>query len=177
MQYAAFLLGINVGSRTVKMADLKALMQREGYTNVSTVLASGNVVFCAPKQKPEVLAKKLEGLYEKKFGFAIGVIVRTMAEIEAMLAAEPFKKVKMTKDIRRYVTFRAEAGRGPAPKSTHEGYSILKAGQRETYSVLDLSTFAKTPDVMKLLGKTYGKKITTRNWNTIEKIAALADAS
>lgn len=177
MQYAAFLLGINLGKRSVKMADLKALMQKEGYADVATVLASGNVVFSAPKQKPEALAKKLEQIYEKRFGFQIGVIVRPMGEIEAMLAAQPFKKVKMTKDIRRYVTlFSEKPNHLKPPMSPEKGYAVTKVTTGEAYSVLDLGQFAKTPDVMKLLGKAYGKKITTRNWNTIEKVAALARA-
>jgi uncharacterized protein (DUF1697 family) len=174
MRYAAFLLGINLGTRTVRMADLKALMEKEGYGNVATLLASGNVVFDAPKQKTEALAKKLGAAYEKKFSFPISVIVRTMGEMEAMLAAAPFKKVQMTKDIRRYVTFLAE--KPPSltpPRSPDAGYRVIKVTKGEAYSVLDLSKFAQTPDVMKLLGKAYGRKITTRNWNTIEKLGRL----
>jgi uncharacterized protein (DUF1697 family) len=174
MRYAAFLLGINLGTRSVKMAALKALMEKEGYTDVATVLASGNVIFTAPKQKPQTLEKKLEAIYQKHFGFTIGVIVRPMSDIEQMLKAAPFKKVKMTTDIRRYVTFLAHR---PAslvpPQSAEQGYRVIKVTQGAAYSVLDLRAFAKTPDVMKLLGKAYGKKITTRNWNTIEKVGSL----
>jgi uncharacterized protein (DUF1697 family) len=174
MRYAAFLLGINLGTPTVRMADLKTLMEKEGYEGVATLLASGNVVFDAPKQKTGALEKRLEAAYEKKFGFPIGVIVRTMGEVEAMLAAEPFKKVKMTKDIRRYVTFLAEKPSSlTPPRSPDAGYRIIKVTKGEAYSVLDLDQFARTPDVMKLLGKAYGRKITTRNWNTIEKMGKL----
>jgi uncharacterized protein (DUF1697 family) len=174
MRYAAFLLGINLGTRTVKMAALKALMEREGYADVATLLASGNVAFSAPKQRSERLAAALEAAYEKQFGFRIGVIVRTMAEIEMMLAAQPFKKVKVTADIRRYVTFLSERPQSLIPpRSPERGYRIIKVTKGEAYSVLDLGAFAQTPDVMKLLGKAYGKKITTRNWNTIEKLGTL----
>jgi uncharacterized protein (DUF1697 family) len=175
MQYVAFLLGINLGTRSIKMADLKALMEKEGYKNVRTVIASGNVVFDAPKQKPGSLSMRLETVYEKKFGFKIGVIVRTMGEIEKMLSAKPFKSVKVTKDIRRYVTFLSEtAPKGERARSVVSAFKILKVSPYEVYTVLDLSLVAKTPDVMKYLGATFGKKTTMRNWNTIEKIAALA---
>ncbi|MDB5237772.1 MAG: hypothetical protein JWM46_42, partial [Candidatus Kaiserbacteria bacterium] len=105
MEYVAFLLGINVGKRVVKMPELKALMEKEGYTEVRTYLASGNVKFAAGKTTPEALTKKLEAAYAKKFGFTVGVIVRTVGELEKMLKATPFKKVKVTKNTRRYVTF------------------------------------------------------------------------
>ncbi len=174
MQYAAFLLGINLGKRSVKMADLKALMEKLGYENVRTVIASGNVIFDAAKTKPETLAKKLEEAYEKKFGFKVGVIVRTMGEIEAMLKLDPFKRIAMTKDIRRYVTFLAEKPESlTSPKSPDKAYRVLKVSPGGVYSVLDLAQVAKTPDVMKLLSVSFGKKTTMRNWNTILKIAAL----
>ncbi len=175
MKYAAFLLGINLGKRSVKMADLKRLMEKQGFKNVQTVVASGNVIFDAPKQKPENLVKKLETAYEKHFGFTIGVIVRTMDEIESILKENPFKKVKMTKDIRRYVVFLSEKPpAGAKPSKIDKSFEVLKVTKGEVYSVLDLSKIAKTPDVMKFIGQTYGKKQTMRNWNTVEKVAALS---
>jgi len=44
-RYVALLAGINVGGRTIKMADLKALFESLGFTEVKTLLASGNVLF------------------------------------------------------------------------------------------------------------------------------------
>ena len=171
MQYVAFLLGINLGKRSIKMVDLKALMEKLGYKDVRTIIASGNVVFTSAKQKPEALTKRLEAAYEKKFGFKIGVIVREVGEIEKMLKLAPFKKVKMTKDIRRYVTFLAEKPQSlTPPKSPDPSFRILKVTPGEVYSLLDLSKTAKTPDVMKLLGKSFGKKVTMRNWNTVLRI-------
>lgn len=171
MEYVAFLLGINLGMRSVKMADLKALMEKLGYKDVRTVLASGNVRFSAGKTTPDALVKKLEVALEKKFGFKIGVIVRTVGELEKMHKANPFKGVKVTPQTRRYVTFLSEkpTSRKP-PRSVSPQYKVLKVTDGEEYSVLTLSADVKTPDVMKLLGASYGKKITTRNWNTVEKI-------
>jgi len=174
MEYVAFLLGINVGKRIVKMSDLKAVLEKLGYQNVRTVLASGNARFRTAKVKPEVLTKKLEGALQKQFGFQIGIIVRTVSELEKMKKADAFKKVKVTKDTRRYVTLLSDSPAKPL-KVGHvtDEYSILKVTPSEVYSVLELSPAVKTPDVMKLLGASYGKRITTRNWNTIEKVLDL----
>lgn len=177
MEYVAFLLGINVGTRVVKMAELKALMEKLGYTDVRTVVASGNVRFGAGlpaqagKATPAALEKKLEAAYEKKFGFKISVIVRTVGELEKMYKAAPFKKVKVTKNTRRYVTFLADKPKAPLKAGkVADGYRILKVTPGEVFSVLELNPKMVTPDVMKLLGVAYGKRITTRNWNTIEKL-------
>ena len=169
MEHVAFLLGINVGRRSVKMAELKALMEREGYEDVRTVVASGNVRFSAGKTA--ALVKKLEEAYEKHFGFKIGVIVRTVGELEKMDKANPFKKVKVTKNTRRYVTFLSDTTKKPLKAGRVSGeYRILKVTPGEVYSVLELNPKMATPDVMKLLGVAYGRRITTRNWNTIEKL-------
>ena len=156
------------------MAELKALMEKLGYTDVRTVLASGNVRFSAKKTTPEALVQKLESAYAKKFGFDIGVIVRSVPELEKMAAGNPFKSITVTPATRRYVTLLSEKPLSPqkAVRLTDE-YAILKVTPGEVYSVLEINPKMQTPDVMKLLGKSYGKKITTRNWNTVQKILAL----
>jgi uncharacterized protein (DUF1697 family) len=171
MRYVAFLLGINVGRRVVKMAELMALLESMGLTDVRTVLASGNAVFTAKKTKPEVLAQGLESALHKKFGFEVGVIVRTLDEIQAMHASKPFKGVAVTPQTRLYVTLLSEksAAAEKQRRITAE-YEIRKVTPGAVYSVLELNPKMQTPDVMKLLGKSFGKKITTRNWNTIGKI-------
>lgn len=171
MEYTAFLLGINVGRCIIKMTELKTLMEKEGYTDVRTFLASGNVRFAAGKTTPVALTKRLEKVFAQQFGFDVGVIVRTVGELEKMLKASPFKEVKVTKNTRRYVTFLSEKPLAPlkARRITPE-YEVLKVTPDAVYSVLEINAAVKTPDIMKLLGSAYGKKITTRNWNTIEKI-------
>lgn len=171
MEYVAFLLGINVGRRIVKMAELKAMLENIGYTDVRTVLASGNAIFTTKQTKPEALVKTLEAALRTTFGFEIGVIVRTMDELRAMQKAHPFTGVKVTPQTRRYVTFLSER---PVvvekPRQVSAQYAIRQVSPLEVYSVLELDPTMQTPDVMKLLGKSFGKKITTRNWNTIKKI-------
>lgn len=169
-RYAAFLLGINVGLRIVRMKDLTLLMESLGYTEVKTILASGNVVFGAGKEKEGAIEKKLETALKKRFGFPVGVIVRPMRDIESILVANSFKGVKMSPSIRRYVTFLSEKHPLTVPEAVAKEFRIIKVTRGEAYSVLDLSKVAKTPDIMKYLTILYGTRITTRNWNTIEKV-------
>ena len=173
MEYVAFLLGINVGRRTVKMAQLKRVVEKSGYLDVRTVLASGNVRFEAGNATPAAIIKKLEPAFEKQFGFTIELIVRSVPDIEKILKSDPFKKVVVGKNTRRYVTFLAEKPQKPEkPRIVSEHYKILKVTDGAVYSHLEISDTLKTPDIMKEMGKSCGKKITTRNWNTLQKLAA-----
>ncbi len=172
MQYVALLLGINLGKRTVKMAALKTVVEEQGYTDVRTVLASGNVIF-ESRATPATIVRKLESALLKQFGFKIEVIVRTLPELETMLKADPFKKIPVTKNTRLYVTFlSAEPSKTEWARKMSEQFEILKVTPGEVYSHLEITSKLKTPDIMKALGNSYGKKITTRNWNTIRKIAS-----
>lgn len=173
MEYVAFLLGINVGKRIVKMDALKRCFTSLGFTDVRTYLASGNVRFSVRSTSVVSLVKKIEPALEKQCGFKISIIVRPFSDIEKIVAAKPFRTIKVTSDIRLYVTFFSQKPSSMTiPASSAKEFRVLKVAPGEVYSVLDLSKTAKTPDVMKLLGTAYGKKITTRNWNTIVKIAA-----
>src|SRR3954465_8740479 len=93
MTHVAFLRAINVGGRAVvKMIDLKAAFERAGCRNVRTFIASGNVLFDAPASLPAALKTRIAAELLKLFGNAPGVCYRTLAEIDALIAAEPFAK-------------------------------------------------------------------------------------
>jgi uncharacterized protein (DUF1697 family) len=172
--YAAFLRGINVGgNKKVPMADLKKVMEKLGYTNVRTILASGNVCFEAPKQTNEKLAAEIEKALEKKFGFEVGTLVRTIEEIQTIADADPFKGIKVTPETRLYVTFLSEKPKGKPTQTldTKAGtFKIVRTSTSDICFVLVLKPGFSSPDLMNHLEKEFGKKITTRNWNTVEKV-------
>ncbi len=106
--YVAFLRGINVGGHTVKMAELKKAFEALGFRNVRTILASGNVVFDAAGPEKKALARKIEEALEKRWGFAIPVVLRAADELRALVAGDPFKGIVVTPETRLYITFLAE---------------------------------------------------------------------
>ena len=169
--YAAFLLGINVGGRTVKMDRLKKTLESIGFRNVTTLLASGNVVFEASGADPTSLTNKIEKKLATEFGFDIGVIVRSMDDLKHLAKTEPFKAINATSEIRRHVTFLSQP---PADKSLYISasgdFKFLRVSDTEVISVLIVTPNSRTVDLMEILRKRFGKRITTRNWNTIEKI-------
>lgn len=115
----------------------------------------------------------MEAQLKKTFGFEVGVIVRSIADIQKMIDANPFKKIDATKNI-RYVTFYTEQPKenistGQIRDKKGNPFLILSVSDNAVFSARELGASA-TPDIMSVLGKMLGKKITTRNWNTIEKL-------
>jgi uncharacterized protein (DUF1697 family) len=166
-KYAALLRGINLGKRTVKMDALRKLLEANGFTDVKTLLASGNVVFASKDSDAGKLRNKLEKIIEEEFGFAVSVVLRSDKEIATLVKADPFKGVKVDKDTRLYVTFMTNAS-GTKLNNDHKENGIHAISKDYIASVLRPG--AGTPDHMDYLVKLFGANITTRNWNTVLKI-------
>jgi uncharacterized protein (DUF1697 family) len=170
--HVALLRGINVGgNKKVPMGDLKKAFEKAGFTNVRTILNTGNVVF---DSKQKSVDAQVSALLKQAFSFSIPLIVLPFKLIEDLIAADPFKKIKATKDSRFYITFTPgkPAGKLSMPYKASDGsFEILSIKGNAICSALDLSK-AGTLDLMSFLEKEYGKDITTRNWNTVMKIAA-----
>lgn len=177
-KYIAFLRGINVGGRKpVKMEDLKKTFAALGFQNVNTVLASGNVFFDTMEPRADALVKSIEEKLKQVFGHEIGVLVRSLKELQDLAGHNPFKNVKVTPQTRLYVTFLSQKPKTRL-KLPHESpgkdFKILRVSDREVCSALTLSPNWGTTDLMPVLEREFGEKITTRNWNTIAKILEAA---
>ena len=77
-----------IGRRTVKMAELRRIFESMGFSDVVTVLASGNVVFGSKRSDVRTLSRSIGRRLERELGYPVGVIVRSLDELEA-IAAEP----------------------------------------------------------------------------------------
>ena len=173
--YAALLRGINVGGhRKIKMAELKAAFVALGCKNVKTVLASGNVRFDSAETDAETLRRTFEQQLAQNFGYTIGVIVRTVAELQSLRDAQPFREVAVGPQAKLYVTF-LPAGQTAGHENSFDlpsGYAILRVTARDVCSALSLSQGRSTIDLMAHLEKHFGPNITTRTWNTVTRLLA-----
>lgn len=174
MKYVGFLRGINVGGHhKVPMAELRTLLGKMGYGNVETLLNSGNIIFESDATDAQELELVIEEVLLKTFGFAIPVVIRTHQEICELVEVNPFKELNIHPDIRLYVTFLKSESSATLTLpyiSPDQSFRILSVQNRIVCSVLDLSVI-NTPKGMDDLEKLFGKNITTRNWNTLSKIA------
>ncbi|MBJ6117385.1 DUF1697 domain-containing protein [Pontibacter sp. BT310] len=173
-RYVALLRGINVGGKhKVPMAELKTVMAKLGFGQVETLLNSGNVIFDATPVPEKELETIIADSLEKAFGFPIPVLIRDAGVIADLLQNNPFREVEVTKDTRLYISFLKEE---PATNvanawATADGaFRVLGIRDRTICSVLDLA-LTQTTKGMDELELLYGKNMTTRNWNTIERIA------
>jgi len=173
VKYVAFLRGINVGGHhKVPMAELKKELQKLELENIVTLLNSGNIIFDSAGESLSSLEKKVSEHLEKSFGFSIPTIIRKSELIYELLSKNPFKDVKLTKDIRLYVSFLRKNDNTKLKLpwiSSDNSYKVIGKSDKTILSVLDLS-ISRTPKAMETLEKNFGKDITTRNWNTIERI-------
>jgi uncharacterized protein (DUF1697 family) len=172
--YAAFLRGINLGGhKQIRMGELKLLFESMGFQGVRTILNSGNVLFQAGGAPTKTLGDKIEKEIEKAFGHKVAVILRTILEIQEIADSGPFKKVKVTPDTRLYITFLSEqpvANLRLPYESPQKDFKILSIQDGAVFSVVTLNPKRGTTEAMSDLEKQFGKRITTRNWNTITKM-------
>jgi uncharacterized protein (DUF1697 family) len=178
IQYVAFLRGINVGGKhLVKMDALRSVFASLGCKNVQTFIQSGNVIFENAAKDVAALTKKIEKALLANFGFSIPVMIRTGAELIAMVQLNPFQSAG--DDGVKYVTFLAiELKRPPALPlcSPANDCAIIHVNGREMFSVGYRLKNGRSGNVMMLIEKEAGKAVTTRNWNTIAKIAGMLSA-
>jgi uncharacterized protein (DUF1697 family) len=164
----------------MKMPDLRALAEEVGFTDVATHLQSGNLVFAstvrgAVATRPQRIARVLEDGILDRFGFDVEVVVRTRAEIEAVLALNPFADVA-TDPARYSVTFLTAT-----PDPTRVDRIDPTAYLPERFHVAGREVYLWLPDGVKSsrlagpLDKLGGPGViaTNRNWRTVEAIAAL----
>lgn len=91
-QYFAFLRGINLGNRRLKMERLKALVEGLGYANVSTFIASGNVIFESKVKDAAKLETQIEKHLADSLGYEVDTFLRTADEMAALGKFNPFPK-------------------------------------------------------------------------------------
>jgi uncharacterized protein (DUF1697 family) len=165
----ALLRGINLGSkRRIAMADLRELLTELGYTDVRTVLASGNAIFTGPKAKAR---QTLEQAIEQRFQMKVDVVVKTMAEIEQILDADPYGDA-IENPTRYFVVFLDHApDKAKLEALQQEDFEpdSFKVGRNELY--VSCPEGMQNSKLMKALGKPgLAGTATVRNWATVNKL-------
>lgn len=172
MIYVALLRGINLGSRRrVAMADLRAWLSELGYSDVRTLLQSGNAVFSSPKRMPAVRAELVEGLASRA-GFHIDCVLRTVAELRAVVDADPFGSVA-TDPSKYLVTFLESPGEQPSVDESSFLPERVFFGTREVY--LWVPGGMQKSRIIAAFPARKGEIATMRNWKTVTKLLAMAE--
>jgi uncharacterized protein (DUF1697 family) len=176
-RYVALFRGINVGrAKRIAMADLRKIVERLGFGNVTTLLNSGNVVFEGSAEDPEALAGRIRTAVMKKAGFDALVVVKTGKDIAAAIAGNKLGKV--ANDPSRLLVAltmdpKALARLAPLAKTDWKG-EVVQVGKHAAY-VWCANGILESKAGVSLL-KDLADSGTTRNWATLEKIDALLRA-
>lgn len=148
--YVALVRGVGPSIPNTSNAKLGAVLKSIGYTEIRPVLASGNLVFRSTSRSSAQLETEIEQAFRKKIGITSDVIVQSQEALAALVKKDPFKGAEHGKEWYLIVTFRKD---GEAPVFTK-----LKRAKMDG------------PEFMADLEKRYGKRITTRTWNTLRRI-------
>ena len=165
--HAAFLRGVS--PLNAKMADLKQCFEAAGFGNVKTVLGSGNVVFDSRAASRESLERKIEAAMKKHLDRVFATTVRSIEELAAMQAADPYKSFALPAEAKRVVTLlhAKPTAKVKLPIELDDAQILCVKGT-EVFSAYVRN--AKGPVFMALIEKTFGKDLTTRTWDTIGKV-------
>jgi uncharacterized protein (DUF1697 family) len=174
-RHVALLRGINVGrAKRVAMADLRRLVQNLGFSDVRTLLNSGNVVFDAPASASRKAAGRIEEALVGRLKVSARVTVLTADEVATVVAGNPLLHV-MTDPSRLLVAVLAD----PADRR------LLKPLTRQDWAPESLALGARVaylwcPDGMlagrlaAAVGRALADGVTSRNWATMLKLHAIA---
>jgi uncharacterized protein (DUF1697 family) len=175
----ALLRGVNVGgNKKISMAELKAMIEALGFTEVKTLLQSGNVVFRAGSEAEADLEAHLEAETETRLGLKTSYLVRNAKQWQAIIDANPFPKEAEAEPSRTLVT----VGRTAMPAEALDAiravmlpHEKLEAVERQVYAYFG-EGMGQSKAAEVLNRKAIKAIATGRNWNTVLKIAALIGA-
>jgi uncharacterized protein (DUF1697 family) len=163
---------VNVGGAKLPMADLRELAAGLGATEVSTFIASGNLI-CVPPGEPSAFDRALERAVEERFGFFREAISRTPQELAAALAGFPFERTT-PKFSYLHVLLAA-----PTPEAA-AAFNATDFGADRAQVIGDVAylSYAEGAGASKLtaavLARRLGVQGTARNLDTVAKLVELA---
>ncbi|MGM9482105.1 DUF1697 domain-containing protein [Roseateles sp. NT4] len=169
-RYVALLRGVS--PMNAKMPELKRCFEEAGFTDVKTLLSSGNVVFSTARSASlPTLRKRCEKAMRDGQGHSFMTLVRSTAYLQALLDSDPFGGFKLPAGSKRVITFLPEpldASPVELPALCGEARILAVNGGEVLCSYVPE---AKGPVFMHLLEKTFGKAITTRTVDTVTRCA------
>jgi uncharacterized protein (DUF1697 family) len=178
--YIALLRGINVGGNNlIKMEELKVCFEKQGFRNVATYIASGNVLFDSSVAAGKKLADRIEAALARTFDYRASVVLRSAKQMSDTVKRAPKGFGTEPEKFRYDVIFLKEPlTAAVAMKSvlTKEGVDQAVAGSGALYFSRLIEKAAQS-QLSRLVSTPVYKSMTIRNWNTTTKLLGLMEAS
>lgn len=178
--YIALLRGINVGGRNrLAMNDLRKLAASLGMERARTLLQSGNLVFVAERRGSAALEGLLEEAARRELGLSVDFLIRSAAEWDKLIAANPFAKQAQS-DPSHLLVMCLKSPPNPADVKSLcaaiRGRESVHADGKQLYLVYP-DGIARSKLTNALIESTLDRRGSARNWNTVLKLAAMARES
>jgi len=175
-KYVAFLRGINVGgSKVIKMEVLRALFESLGFTNVTTYIQTGNVIFDARGRNLTTLQSKVQEELKNSLGHEISVALMNFSDLTAIVKRDPFAGVEVNEDVMLFVTF-LSAQPAAIPKLPlavlKENFEVIGLQDRAVFIVARRKSDGRAAFPNAFIEKQFGVPGTTRNWSVVKKISS-----
>lgn len=181
--HLALLRGINVGkANRLPMADLRAVVESLGPTDVATYIQSGNVVFTAHRVKADTMATALERAIADATGIQCAVVVVTRAALDEVVAANPYAEEPNGKFLHAGFC----QGGFAASDADRVQAAVERAaakGSQDEATIVGGTLYLHTPDGLgrsvlaaELTTRSGPDRSTMRNWTTVTRLAAMLAA-
>ena len=172
MKYIMLLRGMGPGDPIFNNQTICRCLEELGYGNVRSLQASGNYLFESGVADNAVLETNIETAIEQAVGFRRAAIVRNADQIAMLIRHDPFKGMIHSNESYLLVTFMKQPQRPDFElpyQPPGKPYEIIAIKDDMLFSVTD-NTTGKTTDLMTWLERQFGKDITSRTWNTMQRI-------
>jgi uncharacterized protein (DUF1697 family) len=169
--YVAFLRGVNLGpNNKISMPALRAMAEDLGYTDVATYINSGNLIISSPK-KAATVEREIAKAIKDTFGRPIDVAVRTPAQLEKLLAENPYPDGNPSQVTVAFLT------KAPAADAKQKVAAVAKDYEPFTFSgqqvYVNYSQGIGKSKLAERFSAIIGVSSTVRNIRTLEKVLAL----
>ena len=175
--YVGLVRAVNLaGKNMLSMSGLRDLMAGLGMPDARTLLQSGNVVFRSDIRSPAKVEKLLEDSVEQRLGLKTAFFVRTVDDMNAVVADNPFPREAKEDPGHLVVGFLKDAPDRAAVTALQKaivGREVVRAVGRHAYVVYP-DGIGRSKLTSALVEKKLGTRGTGRNWNTVLKLQALA---
>ena len=166
----ALLRGINVGGRNVlPMAELRAVLEASGMTDVRTYIQSGNIVFRSADPEPALV---IATVLRNAFGIDAPVVVRSLGELERIAGAHPELDGDVPPKWLHAFVLDRPADASDAPDPDRFGPDRLVVDGREIYATYPNGS-GRSKLTLDVIERSFGVVATARNVSTLAAIVAL----
>ncbi len=167
-RYVAFLRGVS--PLNAKNSQLKQAFEGAGFTDVKTVLSSGNVAFSADSGPEKKLARRAEEAMTKYLARTFYTIVRPSTHLLKLIETNPITAFSLPPNAKLIFTFLGEQYTSSLslPIEISDGWILAVLGGDV------LSAYIPSPrgsPIMRMIEKIFGSNVTTRTWDTVKRCA------